>query len=136
MDIDKIFYEIEELLTHPKLSDDYKFNKIEELIYEFKITYGNTRTRNNSIKSSNVWKFKYNDKTGELVVQFQDGSVYTYSNVSLNDFESFASGSGGVCKTSGENKWGAWEVGKTPSVGASVFDVLEKYSYRRGGRID
>jgi hypothetical protein len=136
MDIDKIFYEIEELLTHPKLSDDYKFNKIEELIYKFKITYGNTRTRNNSIKSSNVWKFKYNDKTGELVVQFQDGSVYTYSNVSLNDFESFASGSGGVCKTSGENKWGTWEVGKTPSVGASVFDVLEKYSYRRGGRID
>jgi hypothetical protein len=46
-----------------------KFNSVKEA---FKIIYGNTRTRNNSIKSSNVWKFKFNDKTGELVVQFQD----------------------------------------------------------------
>jgi hypothetical protein len=110
-----------------------KFNSVKEA---FKIIYGNTRTRNNSIKSSNVWKFKFNDKTGELVVQFQDGSTYTYSNVALNDFEQFASGSGGVCKTEGENRWGSWEIGKTPSVGAAVWDILMKYSYKKGGKID
>lgn len=110
-----------------------KFNLVKE---SFKIIYGNTRTRNNSIKSSNVWKFKWNDENGELVVKFQDGSVYTYSNVSKNDFEKFANGTGGVCNTSGSNKWGVWEVGKTPSVGAAVWDVLMKYSYKKGGKID
>ena len=109
-----------------------KFNSVKEA---FKIIYGNTRTRNNSIKSSNVWRFKYNDKTGELVVKFQDGSTYTYSNVTPSDFEKFATGSGGVCKTSGENKYGTWEVGKSPSVGASIFDVLMKYPYSKGGSV-
>ena len=110
-----------------------KFNSVKE---HFKTIYGNTRTSNNSIKSSNVWKFKYNDKTGELVVKFQDGSTYTYDKVSLNDFQQFANGSGGTCSTEGENRWGTWEVGKNPSVGAAVWDVLMKYSYKKGGRID
>lgn len=109
-----------------------KFNSVKEA---FKIIYGNTRTRNNSIKSSNVWRFKYNDKTGELVVKFQDGSTYTYSNVTPIDFEKFATGSGGVCKTEGSNKWGEWTVGKTPSIGASIFDVLMKYPYKKGGSV-
>lgn len=134
--IDEIIEEIRELLYHEKLSDDYKFNKIQEYIEQFKIVYGNTRTRNKSIKSSNVWKFKYDTETGDLVVKFQDGSVYTYFNVSLSDFEQFASGSGGTCKTSGSNKWGTWERGKSPSVGAAVWDILMKYSYSKGGFID
>lgn len=121
-----------------------KFNSVENMNFEkfnsvkesFKIIYGNTRTRNNSIKSSNVWKFKYNDVTGELVVKFQDGSTYTYERVSVNDFERFASGTGGICNTSGSNKWGTWEVGKNPSVGAAVWDVLMNYSYKKGGIVD
>jgi hypothetical protein len=80
---DEIFDEIDDLLNHPKLSDDYKFDKIHNLL--FKTIYGNTRTRNKSIKSSNVWKFKYNTETGDLVVKFQDGSVYTYFKVPLDD---------------------------------------------------
>jgi len=133
---EEVFEEIKELLDHPKLSDDYKFNKIQEYIEQFKIVYGNTRTRNNTIKSANVHKFKYNTETGELVVKFQDGSVYTYFKVSQSDFDKFASGSGGVCKTSGENKWGKWEVGKSPSVGANVWQILMNYSYKKGGFID
>ena len=133
---ESILNQIEEMVNHPKLTDDYKYNEIENLLLEFKIIYGNTRTKNKTIKSSNVWKFKYNDKTNELVVQFQDGSIYTYSGVSLADFESFSTGLGGVCKTSGENRWGSWEEGKTPSVGAAVWDVLMKYDYKRGGQID
>lgn len=134
--IDEIYNEIKELLFHKKLTDDYKINKIESYVEEFKIVYGNTRTRNKSIKSSNVWKFKYNTETGDLVVKFQDGSVYTYFKVSLSDFEQFASGSGGTCKTEGKNKWGSWQIGKNPSVGAAIFDVLDKYSYSKGGFID
>jgi hypothetical protein len=110
-----------------------KFNSVKEA---FKIIYGNTRTRNNAIKSSNIWKYKWDDKTGDLVVKFQDGSTYTYSGVTPTDFEKFATGSGGVCKTSGSNKWGEWFPGKTPSMGSSVFEVLDKYSYKKGGRID
>lgn len=131
---DEIFDEINDLLNHPKLSDDYKFDKIHNLL--FKTIYGNTRTRNKSIKSSNVWKFKYNTETGDLVVKFQDGSVYTYFKVSLDDFNQFASGSGGTCKTEGKNKWGSWTIGKNPSVGAAVWDILMKYSYSKGGVID
>ena len=112
--------------------------KLDEIDTEkFKIINGNTRTRNGSIRSSNVWKFKWDDKTGDLVVKFQDGSVYTYRGVSADDFESFRTGSGGTCDTSGEVKVGGstytWEVGKNPSVGAAVFDVLVS-KYGRGSK--
>lgn len=114
--------------------------KLEQIDTEnFKIINGNTRTRNNTIKSSNVWKFKWDDRTGDLVVKFQDGSVYTYYGVSEGDFESFRTGSGGVCETSGETRVGGatyrWEVGKNPSVGAAVWDVLMDYRYSEGGSI-
>lgn len=105
----------------------------------FKITYGNTRTANNTIKSSNVWKFKYDDVTGDLVVKFQDGSVYTYSGVSVEDFESFRTGSGGTCDTKGSAEIGGavytWEKGKNPSVGAAVWQVLDKYTFIPAGNI-
>ena len=103
----------------------------------FKIINGNTRTRNNTIKSSNVWKFKWNDKTGDLVVKFQDGSVYTYSGVTENDFESFRTGSGGTCETDGSSTVGGatytWEIGKNPSVGAAVWDVIVR-KYGKGSQ--
>jgi hypothetical protein len=114
---------------------DKNLMKINEI--RFKIINGNTRTRNGSIRSSNVWKFKWDDKSGDLVVKFQDGSVWTYRGVSADDFESFRFGSGGTCDTDGEVKVGGstytWEVGKNPSVGAAVFDVLVR-KYGRGSR--
>lgn len=118
--------------------DEETLSKISNIRMEkFKIINGNTRTRNGSIRSSNVWKFKWDDKTGDLVVKFQDGSVYTYRGVSADDFESFRFGSGGTCDTSGEVTVGGstytWEVGKNPSVGAAVFDVLVS-KYGRGSK--
>lgn len=86
--------------------------------------------------SSNVKKMMYNDETLILVIQFNDRSIYTYFNVSFNDFINI-SGGNAVCKTSGENKWGKWYVGKTPSTGAAVFKYLKErgVSYIRGGSL-
>jgi hypothetical protein len=147
--------EIEYVINHPKLTDDYKFNEICRLlnfnsnevslsemidvIYnEFKITYGNTRTRNNPsrLKSANVWKFKYDDKKLELTVQFQTGAIYTYSGVSPILFDTVIRGNA-ECITEGENQWGKWFVGKTPSVGAAIHKhlVLAGVAYAKGGSI-
>ena len=118
---------------HPKSSK----NLMEMSEIRFKIINGNTRTRNNTIKSSNVWKFKWNDKTGDLVVKFQDGSIWTYSGVTANDFESFRTGTGGTCDTEGSSTVGGatytWEIGKNPSVGAAVWDVIVR-KYGKGSR--
>jgi len=115
-----------------------KLKEIDSKKQEFKITYGNTRTRNNpsKIKSANVWKYKYDDKKLELVIQFQDGSIYTYTGVSNNLFLSVVKGQAS-CITEGENKWGKWTIGKSPSVGASVHKNLVKagVSYSKGGSI-
>jgi len=116
---------------HPKSSKSLM--KMKEI--RFKTQYGNTRTKNKTIKSSNVWKFKWDDVSGDLVVKFQDGSTYTYFGVSESDFKSFSSGSGGTCDTSGSNKWGSWEEGDNPSVGAAVWDVLMNYRYSEGGSV-
>lgn len=110
-----------------------------ELSQAFKIINGNTRTRNNTIKSSNVWKFKWDDRTGDLVVKFQDGAVYTYYGVTEQDFEDFRTGTGGTCDTEGEKTIGGatyrWEIGKNPSVGAAVWQVLDKYNFAPVGNI-
>jgi len=47
------------------------------------------------------------------------------------------SGGSAVCITSGENKYGSWYVGKTPSVGAAVHKFLIKrgVKYRKGGSL-
>lgn len=120
--------------------DEQTLSEISQIrMQKFKIINGNTRTRNNTIKSSNVWKFKWDDKTGDLIVKFQDGSIYTYYGVTKNDFESFRTGTGGTCETSGETKIGGatyrWEEGKNPSVGAAVWDVLDSYNYKQTGNI-
>ena len=101
---------------------------------KFKVTYGNARTANNAIKSSNVWKYKYDDVKQELVIKFNDGTTYIYDNLPIEIFEQFVLGDA-VCKTSGSNKYGSWEEGKTPSMGAAVWDVLVDNGYpgRKGG---
>jgi hypothetical protein len=147
--------EIKYVIEHPKLSDNYKFNEVCRLLKidynkvsadeivdmvkkEFKITYGNTRTRNNpdKLKSANVWKFKYDDKKMELVIQFQDGDIYTYTQVNEQLFKDVVGGNAAAI-TDGENKWGKWFVGKKPSVGASVHKNLVKAGvpYAKTGKI-
>jgi hypothetical protein len=106
----------------------------QSILNQFKITYGNARTANNAIKSSNVWKYKYDDVKQELVIKFNDGTTYIYDNLPIEIFEQFVLGDA-VCKTSGSNKWGSWQEGKTPSMGAAVWDVLVDNGYpgRKGG---
>ena len=133
-------WEIDEVLSNPRLSDNYKIKFFEELLgveltddnveYEFK------KWRADNIRSSNVKKIMYNDETKEMFIQFQDKSIYTYFNVS---FQTFLDVSGGkaTCITSGENKYGSWFVGKTPSNGAAVHRYLIKrgVAYKKGGSL-
>lgn len=91
--------------------------------------------RNNPL-SSNVDKIMYNDESMELVIKFNDGDIYTYENIDFTDFNNIINGRA-VCTTSGENRWGTWDVGKTPSVGAAVWNYLidTNATYRKGGTL-
>lgn len=98
-------------------------------LQEYKIIYGNTRTRNNTpVKSANVWKFKYNTITEEFVVKFQDGSTYTYYNVPENVFSKVIEGDA-ACISEGENRFGSWFIGKSPSVGAALYQYVIEGGY-------
>ena len=99
-------YTIDEVLSHPKLSDEFKLKFFEELfgeeITEETIEHTFKKWRGDNIKSSNVKKIMYNDETSEMFIQFQDKSIYTYFNV---PFQMFLDVSGGkaTCITSGES---------------------------------
>ncbi len=86
--------------------------------------------------SSNVNRMKYFEDTKELVVKFNDGSYYTYFDIEEETFKSIIAGDA-VCKTSGENEFGEWEIGKTPSVGAAIWKFLidTGVRYREGGSL-
>jgi len=106
-------------------------------LQEFKIIYGNARTTNGTpVKSSNVWKFKYNTITGEFVVKFQDGDVYTYYDVPQDVFQMVADGDAS-CISEGSNKWGEWFIGKSPSVGAALYEyvISNGYAYSQTGNV-
>lgn len=131
---------LDEVLDHPKLSDEFKIKFFEELfgeeITEETIEHVFRKWRADNIQSSNVRKIMYNDETKEMFIQFQDKSIYTYFEV---PFQLFLDVSGGkaTCITSGENKYGSWFVGKTPSVGAAVHRYLVKKNvkYKKGGSL-
>jgi hypothetical protein len=73
--------------------------------------------------SSNVDRVKYFEETRELVVKFNDGSYYTYSDIDESVFNSIIEGDA-TCRTEGQNEFGEWEIGKTPSVGAAIWKYL------------
>ena len=87
-------------------------------------------------QSSNVDKIMYNDETNEMVIKFNDGSYYTYFDVDFNLFRDIFEGNG-VCRTEGENQYGEWWVGKSPSVGAAVYELLVESGipYKKGGSL-
>ena len=87
-----------------------------------------------SVNSSNVDSYKYNTNNGELILTFNDGSRYRYSGVDFIDYENIVLGDA-TCTTEGENEFGSWFVGKSPSVGAAVWDYLidRGTSYERLG---
>ena len=86
--------------------------------------------------SSNVDRVKYFEEDRRLVVKFNDGSYYTYFDLDEDVFNSIIEGDA-VCKTSGQNEFGEWEVGKTPSVGAAIWKYLidKNVRYELGGSL-
>jgi hypothetical protein len=87
-----------------------------------------------NVDSSNVDSYKYNTNNGELILTFNDGSRYRYKGVDFNDYENIVLGDA-TCETDGENEFGSWFVGKSPSVGAAVWEYLirENVRYERLG---
>ena len=75
------------------------------------------------VNSSNVESYRYNDVSGELILTFNDGSQYRYFQIDFTDYESIVLGDA-ECITEGENEFGRWFEGKTPSVGAAVWQYL------------
>jgi hypothetical protein len=84
--------------------------------------------------SSNVKKIMYQDETKEMVIQFNSGDIYTYYDVDFALFQEIFNGAG-ICRTEGSNRWGSWFIGKTPSVGAAVNQLLDGTRYSRGGSL-
>lgn len=88
--------------------------------------------------SSNVNAFGYDDKTGNLLVQFlgqhpnREGPIYSYGGVPKVIFELFQAGAV-PARTNGKNAWGAWWKGKQPSLGASLYTLIKErgYPYQR-----
>jgi len=75
------------------------------------------------VKSSNVDKMMWNSETLELVIRFNDGSTYTYVGVDENLFNNVSEGNAAPT-TTGENEYGSWTKGVSPSVGAAVHQYL------------
>jgi hypothetical protein len=86
--------------------------------------------------SSNVDRVKYFEEDKRLVVKFNDGSYYTYFDIDETVFFSIIEGDA-TCKTEGENEFGEWFVGKTPSVGAAIWKYLidKNVRYEQGGSL-
>jgi len=90
-----------------------------------------------NLNSANVERILFNDETNELAIQFRGGGVYIYPNQSKDMFDSLVRGEG-ICRTEGENQWGSWFVGKTPSIGAAVYSKLveTEADFRLGNEAD
>lgn len=85
--------------------------------------------------SSNVKGFGYDEKTGNLTVQFQgkdgNGGVYQYGGVPPFIAKAFMSGSASA-KTDGENQFGSWWKGKNPSLGAAHWQFIrDNFPYQK-----
>ncbi len=105
----------------------FKFKRQSNWLNQFRWTRTN-------VNSSNVDRILYNDESRELIIKFNTGDTYTYSDINFVEFNSVVSGLA-ECKTEGENKWGEWSVGKTPSIGAAVWKYLidTGKQYKKGG---
>lgn len=88
--------------------------------------------------SSNINAFKYDPKSGRLLVKFMgkdtadSGPIYGYEKVPQFIFDVFRRGAVGP-KTTGKNKYHAWFKGVTPSLGAAMYALIKEggYPYQR-----
>lgn len=85
------------------------------------------------LKSAIIRKTEYDEKANRLKVIFNNDSTYEYADVPLEIYEKLTEG-GIKAKTSGENEFGKWWVGKDPSLGASFNELIKKggYDFTRG----
>lgn len=76
------------------------------------------------LQSSNVYGFSYDPTSSKMFVRFNSGSVYQYENVPPAAFKAFTR-FGVPAKTSGRNSYGQWWKGKSPSMGASFYEIIK-----------
>lgn len=107
-----------------KLSSDIDSLSVEELgeIYKY-LEEDFSIIRSKNINSSNVKSYRYNTETFELEITFNDGSKYRYFEIDYNTFENISYGDA-TCITTGENEFGSWYEGKSPSMGAAIWEFL------------
>jgi hypothetical protein len=86
--------------------------------------------------SSNVDRVRYFETKKELVIKFNDGSYYTYTDVEPEIFEKIVKGDAKP-RTTGENEFGSWVEGDGPSVGAAVWEylIIPEVDYSPGGSL-
>lgn len=84
------------------------------------------------LNSSTIWGTKYDPKTGQMLVRFQGGSEYIYDGVPQNIYRAFSKGNASA-RTQGSNQYGAWFVGKNPSMGAALNQYIKagNFPYRK-----
>lgn len=75
--------------------------------------------------SSNVSGYGYDETTQILRVWFHGGSQYEYSTVTLSEWIHLSAGDA-TCKTTGQNEYGRWWKGKSPSIGAAIWKYLRR----------
>lgn len=80
------------------------------------------------LQSSNIWGFSYDPASNKLAVRFQGDGIYEYSNVPPQIFELFQNGAV-PAKTEGSNQYGSWWKGKTPSLGAALYELIKSKGY-------
>lgn len=80
------------------------------------------------LMSSNVYGYRYDPRSQTLLVRFNSGSIYRYQGVPRGIYNVFASGAV-PAKTTGSNRYGQWWVGKTPSLGASFYEMIRSGPY-------
>jgi hypothetical protein len=111
-------------IREEKLSSDIDTLSIEELgeIYKY-LEEDFSIIRSKNINSSNVKSYRYNTETFELEITFNNGSKYRYFEIDFETFENISYGDA-TCITTGENEFGSWYEGKSPSYGAAIWDFL------------
>lgn len=83
------------------------------------------------LQSSNIYGFRYDPRNAILKVRFNSGSVYEYNGVPPGVFKIFQSAAI-PARTDGQNKYGKWWKGKSPSAGASFYALIrDRFPYKK-----
>lgn len=133
----------DELMGQVANTIELLYSQIEALTAQGAAQIPQSTPRNNipsSGPSSNIAGMQYDDKNGDLLIQFlgkypnRNGPIYKYDNVPPVIVELLQSGSI-PARTKGKNKWGEWWPGKVPSLGSSAHTLItsQNYPYQRVG---